>query len=228
MGGSLLLLSRVFETNIYFLSSLFLGLTVAALPFVIYEERAALKRRYWWLILTLLGAAIVVVLTAFRNGLGGIENLNFQNLSVLDGGYLFFSGVFAVFAMLLPGVSGSTMLLILGVYVPAINAARELLRLHMQYLPGVVVLAFGALAGIAFAAKWIRAGLRRFRPQMIYLILGLMLGSLYAIVMGPTTLDLPRPPLDGSTFQVLAFGIGIATLGGLESAKRYAQKNEKM
>lgn len=133
----------------------------------------------------------------------------------------------AISAMLLPGVSGSTMLLILGIYVPAIGAVRGLLHLQMQYLPGTIVLAIGVLAGIIFVAKLIRAGLRRFRSQMIYLILGLMLGSLYAIVMGPTTLDLPQAPVSVDTFHVIAFFIGIVILSGLEFVKRYMEKSAK-
>lgn len=221
MGGSVLLLSHIFESNIYFLSSLFLGLTVSAIPFIVYEERSALKGHYQWLIFTVLGAAFVIVLTALRGSSAGVGSINFQNLSISGYMYLLLSGVLAVSAMLLPGVSGSTMLLILGVYVPAISAVRELLHLHLQYLPGTVVLAIGVLIGVIFAAKLIRSGLRRFRPQMVYLILGLMLGSLYAIVMGPTTLNAPKAPVGIGSFHIFAFIIGIVILCGLEFVKRH-------
>lgn len=227
MGGSVLLLSHIFESNIYFLSSLFLGLTVSAIPFIVYEERNSLKGHYPWIVFTVLGAALVIALTAFRGSSIGLGNIDFQHLSITGCGYLFLSGALAISAMLLPGVSGSTMLLILGVYVPAIRAVRELLHLHMSYLPGVVVLAAGVLVGIIFAAKLIRAGLNRFRPQMIYLILGLLLGSLYAIVMGPTTLDSPQAPLGMDSFHIVAFVIGIAVLGGLEFVKRYIENHTK-
>ena len=132
--------------------------------------------------------------------------------------------------MLLPDVSGSTMLLILGIYLPTISAVRGLLHLQIQYLPGIIVLAVGVLAGIIFVAKLIRTGLRRFRSYMIYLILGLMLGSLYAIVMGLTTLDIPKAPVGIDTFHIVAFITGIAVLGGLELVKWYvgnrASKNK--
>ncbi len=221
MGGSVLLLSHIFEANIYFLSSLFLGLTVSAIPFIIYEERSSLKGQYQCLIFTLLGAAAVILLTAFRGDSAGIAAIDFQNLSVLGYGYLLLAGILAISAMLLPGVSGSTMLLILGVYLPTISAVRELLHLQMQYLPGILVLAAGVLIGIVFASKLIRIGLRRFRSQMIYLILGLLIGSLYAIIMGPTTLKVPQSPVSIDTFHIVAFLIGIAVLGGLEFVKRY-------
>lgn len=106
--------------------------------------------------------------------------------------------------MLLPGISGSTLLLILGIYVPAISAVKEILHFHMQYLPGVLAPAEGVVIGVVFAAKFIRKALQRFSdsaPQMIYLILGLMLGSLYAILMGPTTLNSPQAPVSFETFH---------------------------
>lgn len=224
MGASVLLLSHVFEKNIYFMSSLFLGLTVSAIPFIVYEERNHLKGNYQNLFFSLLGAALVILLTVLRTNSGVIGGINFQNLNVLQYGYLMISGALAISAMLLPGISGSTLLLILGIYVPLINAVKEMLHLHMQYLPGILAIAVGIVIGGVFAAKFIRRALRRFRSQMIFLILGLMLGSLYAILMGPTTLDMPKPPLDLSSFRVVAFLLGITFLGSLEWIKRVTVK----
>lgn len=224
MGASVLLLSHVFEKNIYFMSSLFLGLTVSAIPFIVYEERNHLKGDYQNRIFTFLGAVLVILLTAFRANSAGIGGINFQSLSVLQYGYLIISGLLAISAMLLPGISGSTLLLILGIYVPLISAVKEILHLHMQYLPGILAIAVGVVIGVVFAVKFIRKDLRRFRSQMIYLILGLMLGSLYAILMGPTTLDTPKPPLDFSSFRIVAFLLGITILSSLEWIKRVTSK----
>ena len=220
MGASVLLLAHVFETNIYFMSSLFLGLTASAIPFILYEERKTIKGKYQYLIFTLLGIAAVVSLTVLRTNSAGLGALNFGKLTVLQYGYLILSGVLAISSMLLPGISGSTFLLILGIYVPAISAIKEVMHLHLRYLPGIVALAAGALLGIVLASKLIRKALVRFRAQMVYFIFGLLLGSLYAILMGPTTLDTPKPAVSFSTFHVLAFLIGIAILVGLEFLKK--------
>lgn len=57
MGACVILLSNLFEQNIYFMSSLFLGLTVCSIPFVAAAEQQALKNWHscWFL---LLGAAV--------------------------------------------------------------------------------------------------------------------------------------------------------------------------
>ncbi len=65
MGSCVVLLSRLFEQNIYFMSSLFLGLTVCSIPFVAAAEQAALKqvRNGWFL---LLGAALLLALEGMK------------------------------------------------------------------------------------------------------------------------------------------------------------------
>lgn len=128
--------------------------------------------------------------------------------------------------MLLPGVSGSSMLLILGVYIPAINAIKELLNLHFKYLFGIVALAAGVLLGIILSSKLILKGLRNFRSQMIWLIIGLLIGSLYSVLMGSTTLNVPKPPVDFSSLSIPALLIGIVMVCGLEFIK-YRMSNKE-
>ena len=79
--------------------------------------------------------------------------------------------------MVLPGISGSSVLLIAGVYLPVIQAIRQLLHLDLRVLPGLMALGFGVIAGVALSIKAIRAALRKHRSAMIWFILGLMLGS---------------------------------------------------
>ena len=65
MVSCVVLLSSLFEQHIYFMSSLFLGLTVISLPFVALTERDALKnlRNAWF---ALLGAALLLALEAMK------------------------------------------------------------------------------------------------------------------------------------------------------------------
>ena len=60
---------------------------------------------------------------------------------------------------------------------------------------------------------------------MIYLIIGMMVGSLYAIVMGPTTIG-GNAPLTRDTFSPLGFFIGIIILFILEIIKIRTEKNK--
>ena len=55
------------------------------------------------------------------------------------------------------------------------------------------------------------------------MILGLMIGSLYAIVMGPTTLENTKAAMTLHTFHPVFFIIGIVIVFGLEKIKAIAE-----
>lgn len=225
MAACIMLLSSLFEQNIYFMSSLFLGLTVCSVPFVAAAEQQALKSLHnaWF---ALLGIAIVAGLTLLRTNGIGFGSVHYDQLQPLQFVYLFLCGAAAITAMVLPGISGSSILLIAGVYLPTIQAVHSLLKLQLTVLPGLCALGFGVLAGVAVSIRAIRAALQSRRSQMVWLILGLMLGSLYAIANGPASLDVPLAPLSTVTFHLPAFLLGAAILLGLEGLKHVTESSQ--
>lgn len=220
MGSCVLALSKLFEAHIYFMSSLFLGLTLASFPFVLRAERKALHGQARCTPFAVLGALLVVLLTLVRSNTAGVA-IRFAGAPFWMLGYIFISGAVAITAMLLPGISGSTILLIAGVYLPAIQAVKAFLGLNFSVLPGLCALGLGVLAGIGLSIHAIRAALRKYRPQMVRFIIGLMAGSLYAIVMGPAGLDIPQAPIGLKTFHFAGFLLGIAILLGLELLRKW-------
>ena len=217
-------LSRIFESEIYIISSLFLGLTAAAIPLIAIDERECLRSKPASAAFAVIGAAVVVILTALRSHLPAVGAADLSGLGAGQYAYLTLSGALAVSAMLLPGISGSTLLLIMGVYVPLLNAARQALCLNFACLPALIAAAAGAAAGMAFASGRIRSALRLHRAQTIYLVLGLMFGSLYAIAMGPASLDAPQPPLDAATLNIPALIAGAAVVLLLAAKKNKSEK----
>lgn len=118
MAACILALAELFELHVYFMCSLFLGLSAAAFPLVARAERGALRNTARYAPLALLGAALVVGLTLLREDAAVSLRVDFSELRVWPLLYLFVSGAIAVSAMILPGISGSTLLLIAGVYLP--------------------------------------------------------------------------------------------------------------
>ena len=133
--------------------------------------------------------------------------------------FIFFAGAIAISAMVLPGISGSTLLLIFGIYLPIITGIKEILHLNFSYFPSLFVFGCGVLVGIFTSVKLIRKALEKYRAQMIYTIIGLMLGSIYAVIMGPTTLDTPQPAMGWSEFSIVFFLIGGVVIGGMQLLK---------
>ena len=216
---SVLILSSLFEVHIYRISSLFLGLTLFAIPMVIREEKEVLKDRYGNIVFTLIGVLLVFCITYFNPSGGEGISVSGEHLSLGLVVYVFFTAMIAITAMVLPGISGSTLLLIFGLYVPIIGAVKEFLHMNMDYFPILMVFGLGVVTGIVGIIKIIKMCLERYRSQTIYTIIGLMTGSLYAITMGPTTLDVPRAPMSPSTFSILFFLLGGVILAGLELLK---------
>lgn len=225
---SVMALAKLFDAQIYFLSSLFLGLTAASLPFIISSERMNMKASWKNVLCAALGLVLVCGLTLFRASSVSSGAIDYWALALPQFLYLFAAGVLAISAMVLPGISGSTLLLIFGVYLPTIHAVHAFLKGDFAVLPGLMALGLGVLCGAAFSVHFIRAALRKYRPQMLYLIIGLMLGSLYAIIMGPTTLAVPQPALAPETFSPVGFALGIIVLLGLEKLKVITTRKEKV
>ena len=221
-----LILSNVFETHIYAISSLFIGFILFAIPTIIKEEKEILKGKYKYLIFTLIGIAVVALLTYFNPASGGGIKVDVNNLNIGLCIYVFLVGMVAISAMILPGISGSTILLICGLYMPIISSIKEVLHLQLSYLPILIVFGFGVLTGIALIIKLVKKALEKYRSQTVYTIIGLMIGSLYAIVMGPTTLKVPQEAMNFRTFNILFFVIGAAIIGTMEFAK-YKLANKK-
>ena len=219
------LLVNLFNKKIYILSSLFLGFIVFAIPIVILEEKSVLKGKYYNIIFSLFGMALVILISLLNTSSGLVKTGNISHLTLGLAIYIFIAGMIAISAMILPGISGSTLLLIFGLYIPVMSAIKELLHFNFSYLPAIIIFGLGIIVGLVFFVGLIKKCLKSYRSQTIYAIIGMMLGSLYAIVMGPTTLDKPMPSMTFSTFSIWAFILGALIIYGLQGLKNLMEKN---
>ena len=227
MGSAIIILTKLFESNIYEISSLFLGLILLSIPLIIKTEKDSLKGKYYNIIFLIIGVLIVSLITYFNPMSGSEKVIDITHINIGLGIYIFIAGCVAISAMVLPGISGSTLLLIFGLYVPIMTSIKSLMKLDFSYLPVLLIFGIGVLVGVISIIKLVKVCLEKFRSQTIYLIIGLMIGSLYAIVMGPTTLEVPKKHLDFDTFNILFFIIGILIIFGLEQVKKILEKKEK-
>ena len=219
-----LVLGSIFNKQIYNISSLFIGFIIFAIPIVIYEEREALKKNYLNVIFALIGIVFVVAITLLNPASGQGISVHVDNLSIGLIAYVFFAAMIAISAMVLPGISGSTLLLIFGLYVPIMSAVKEFLHMNFSYFPILCVFGLGVITGIVLFVGLIRKALENFRPQTIYVIIGMMIGSLFSIVMGPTTLEVPQAAMSFNTFNILFFIIGGVIIIGLQAFKMFLNK----
>ncbi|MGL4664099.1 MAG: DUF368 domain-containing protein [Clostridium butyricum] len=225
---SMLFLGSIFEAQIYNISSLFLGFIIFAIPIIIKEEKESLIDKYKNVVFLIGGIIIVSAITYFNPATKGGMDISIDRLSIGLGVYVFVVGMIAISAMVLPGISGSTLLLIFGLYVPIVSAVKEVITFNFDYLPIVMIFGFGVLGGIFATIRIVKYVLNNYRSQTIYMILGLMIGSLYAVVMGPASLESPKPPMTFSTFSIMFFIIGGILILGLQQMKNIFDKNKKI
>ncbi len=88
---------------------------------------------------------------------------------------LFLSGMIAITAMILPGISGSFMLLILGQYDYVLTAVSS------RDLPPVIAVGLGAVVGIIAFSRVLSFLLAHYYNQTVALLVGFMAGSLWKI-----------------------------------------------
>ena len=221
-----LVLTSVFESHIYAVSALFLGFIVFSIPLIVKEEKEQFLKKYINIIFSILGIALVVGVAMATKFIAGGEAIALNNLSIGTGIYVFVVAMIAISAMILPGISGSTLLLIFGIYIPVMTAIKGFLSLDFSYFVGLCVFGFGVLTGIVLIIKLVKKALEKYRSQMMYFILGLMIGSVYPITLGPTTLDVPQEAMNLKTFSPIFFIIGGAVIIGLQVFKVTLEKKE--
>lgn len=214
---AILILTQVFESHIYQVSSLFMGFIIFSIPIICIEEKESLKGKYVNLIFSLIGIAIVLLISIINPSSSADAVLTLSIGKII---YIFVAGIISISAMVLPGISGSTLLLIFGLYIPAINYIKEFLHFNFEGVPFLIVLGLGIVTGIILVIKVIKYVLEHHRSQTMYLILGLMIGSLYTIVQGPTTLDTPQPAMTIDSFSIVSFIIGGAIIFGMQFLKK--------
>lgn len=113
----------------------------------------------------------------------------------------FIAGAIAICAMILPGVSGSFLLVVLGMYEPVLSAvtARDLTSLG--------VFAIGAIVGLALFSQVLHWALQHHHDLVMAMLIGLMAGSvrvLWPWPNGVSSTELGRPDSDVALAIILA------------------------
>ena len=165
---------------------LFIGLIFGGLPAILAQIKGE-KKGVPGVILFVLFAAFIIFLEVIRT-----ENTANVQLSVLEVIKLFVMGVIASATMVIPGVSGSMMLMLFGYYHPIIDSVKGLTTSLASFdmsaiLANVGILVpfgIGIVVGIFAIAKLIEVLLAKWKGLTYCAILGLVVASPAAILMG--------------------------------------------
>lgn len=178
---------------------LFLGLIIGILPYLFREADARVTFKWYHYIILLIGIVLISQLQLPVDDGTVIENKTMSTYVIL-----FFSGFLASAAMILPGISGSFVLVVLGVYETIIRAVSDI------EIGVILIVGTGIFLGIITMSKIIQYFLTRFRTATFALIIGFVIGSVYVIFPGWTS-DLSQMFASIGVFSVgllLAFVLG--------------------
>ncbi len=155
----------------------FMGLILGSIPFIM--KKSVIKGfSFKYLIPGILTFTIGVVLAILEiMGITGTPvqgfDINFINIILL-----FIYGIISAASMVVPGISGSFILLLLGVYSAIISAISSLNILVL------IPFGIGVVIGILIASKLINFLLEHFYGYTYFAIIGFVIGSLLAIYPG--------------------------------------------
>lgn len=130
----------------------------------------------------LIGIIILVIITLLNNG----DKHSGETLTLSFGLIIkyFIAGMFASSAMLLPGISGSFMLLVFGAYGTVMFSISELVNLNFTALPILIIVGLGILTGFMLSSRMIQYFLHHHTTMTFALIIGFVIGSIYAVFPG--------------------------------------------
>ncbi len=212
---TVLLISNAIDNNIYLVTSLFLGFVIISIPITFYESFNSFKINKSKIKYFVLGFILVL----FIFNLGNLNIFSYVLSSkILLLIYIFIVAMFAVSSMLLPGISGSTVLLIFGLYYPLIINLNKILSGDFSSIIFIFIFMLGGLFGLFSVAKIINKAFNKHKTNTIYFIEGMLFGSILPIIYAPTSLDVNRLSL--STFSLVFFFFGIIILLALLKIKK--------
>ena len=157
-------------TNIFFL-----GLILGSIPMIF--KRATQKRFEKVSILPFLVCFAVMMLMTFFQNVSDEGSALITTLTAGTAIRLVLSATVAAACMIMPGISGSMVMVLLGVYTSVLTAISSM------NIPVLIPVAIGVLAGILLGAKVINLCLRRYEQQTYFAILGLIAGSILPICL---------------------------------------------
>lgn len=156
-------ISYLLDTQTAYTFSFFLGLILAS-AYILYTKLDNFNIKL--IIISIIG----IILSYIFVGLNPIAT----NHSLV---VIFISGLIAICAMILPGISGSFLLLLLGQYQYMLNA------LNSRNLIEIFVFGIGAVIGILGFSKLLNYLLERYESATMAFLIGIMVGTLRLPVM---------------------------------------------
>tara|TARA_R110002072_G_scaffold148769_3_gene296373 strand:- start:2534 stop:3457 length:924 start_codon:yes stop_codon:yes gene_type:complete len=156
------LIESLLENHPVLIWSFFFGLVLAS---IIYVGKQITKWNIGSMVLLILGALIAYYITT-------LNPMVSENSSPW---FLFLAGMIAICAMILPGISGSFILVLLGAYKPVLNAVNN------RDVTSIIIFMVGAVVGLLSFSKILKWLFANYKNYTLAVLTGFIIGSLNKI-----------------------------------------------
>ena len=184
VGIGVLLFSNILNYFLYEFpiqtKSIFIGLIIGTIPSLIKEvnEKETFKPQNVLYLLIALAIGIITVVLENRMHI----TTNLDNISIM---YLVMCGAIMSVGIVVPGVSSTIILMLLGVYSVYLQSVANL------YLPVLIPLGIGLVLGSIIVMKLTKKLLEKYYAQTFYSIIGFTIGSIFVLLpQGMTLLEI--------------------------------------
>ncbi len=186
-------------TNMAFvpMMGLFFGIVLGSLPLLLSkaDTEKTPQSRLLMALYVLIGGALVMLLTLLPEGM-----FNVTTRSLSGYAFLFLGGAVLAIALVLPGISFSHMLLVLGIWQTALEAVR---KPDLYFLSALVL---GVAAGTLLCTKTLERAMQRFPRATYSLVVGFVVASLVDVYIKEVAPINPKPADLGIGLLLLLVG----------------------
>jgi len=190
-------------------SAFIAGLVAGGIPFLYSQAVSRDEKRPFHFIVAIIACAFIIALVIFVPDSGGAAVYEFNiRMAIL----LFFGGMAAAAAMVVPGVSGAMVLMLFGL-LPTVMHTISLITAYLaspldfgQLVPIIQIalpLGLGIIVGILGASKLIAYLLKRFFTVTYFAIIGMVVGTIFAVFYNEDT----YASIDYMTVGIIIFGL---------------------
>lgn len=199
----------------------FVGLIIGSIPTIVSNIKVETRKENGFkrikavdIISFVVCIAIMVILPLMDSGVD-VEKVTIGTLIVV-----LLMGVISAGTMIIPGISGSLVLMIFGYYVLIIGNIKGALEnlLHFNFVGMkdqifiLIFFAIGAVLGLVFISKLIRYLLTKWPKTVYYAILGLLVASPFSIIFA--TIQDYKEVINWASPWVYIFGVVMLAVGG--------------
>lgn len=178
----------------------FLGLVIGVIPmmFKLGNYKVEFKTVHYSIIVVV--TALLFLMDYFVLEKSDVKSVEMSTTMLM---WLFICGFLGASALILPGLSGSVILLMFGAYPILMYSISEFLSFNFTVTPVLVAVGLGIIAGVLLTSRVLHYLLRVYPYLMYALIIGLLAGSVFPIFNG-----LPSRPTEW-VISLIAFVLGL-------------------